>query len=660
MRSKNILNPAMSLGLIIVLFVIQVFPPFWTNDVTSLRHFFLAIVDIVGIGFILFSLFKGKKTLCPMKFPTMRVFVILLLWMGLSVFWAMNSVESVAVLNRWFLIFMLAFCLSSILANNNKIFHVMVYCAMAIALVNVLTCIISYYYLDCANYPKRIPSINGGYGNKNIFAVCLMCKLPFLYYALFRYKKVFKVISAVLIIAICFCLPIISTRSAFVCLALNILILAIYAVAYFVKFKKKIYFLHTFLITAFLLGGFALGSWFVTYNYKHSSHQQKNEFDVSQRIKETGTGKSSKIRLIIWKNTSKIIKEKPIAGWGVGNHKLAIMKVETPQKGNFIVSDHAHNDFLEMFSELGVVGLLLYISIYLTMFIVAIKIMISSKTKEPFRVIALISLMLLITYMNDALFNFPNERATPQMYLAISIALMFFAWAKSRGAEKQKNLPVWLAIVLCLITIPATAIETMHCASSKLQLDRIVCFNNHNKNQIPPQYWEKHFPCIPNVDESTRPIAISVANMYAREGNYRKAIDIVLKDNSNPYMAMREHVLASWYSKIDKKDSALYYADQCLKIKPKFYDALAVKINVYKKQGNTEKVKELLYDFLSRDSLNYRPWCDLMNVYIGERDFENANIIWEKAHKTVPRSKKIFNKKNDIDSSYCEYSKIKK
>lgn len=89
-----------------------------------------------------------------------------------------------------------------------------------------------------------------------------------------------------------------------------------------------------------------------------------------------------------------------------------------------------------MFSELGVVGLLLYISIYLTMFIVAIKIMISSKTKEPFRVIALISLMLLITYMNDALFNFPNERATPQIYLAISIALMFLL---GQSQEEQKS-----------------------------------------------------------------------------------------------------------------------------------------------------------------------------------------------------------------------------
>ncbi|MBQ9254261.1 MAG: O-antigen ligase family protein [Bacteroidales bacterium] len=650
MKNKTIFLQPICLGLIIFLFILQVFPPLWCNDVTSLRHFFLSIFDIIGIGFIVYSVFKNdSKIINPLNFTTMKLFGILILWMLLSIIWSLNGVESLAVANRWFLVFVCAFVFINLLCNNPKLFHIIVYCAMLIAVVNVLTCIISYYYLDCATYPKKIPAINGGYGNKNIFAVCLMFKLPFLYYALFRYKKWLKIIASVLIVAICFCLPIISTRSAFVCLALNIIIMIIYSFVYFFRFKTKSYLIKTSLIVVLLLGGFVLGSFFVTYNYKHSEHKQKNEFDVTQRIKETGTGRSSKVRLIIWRNTSQIIKEKPLFGWGAGNHKLAIMKVETPQKANFIVSDHAHNDFLEMFSELGLVGLLLYLSVYLSVFIAAIRIIFSRKTKEPYRLIALLSLMLVITYMNDAMFNFPNERATPQIYLALSLSLIVFAKSKmmkQRQHSTKFTKPIF--VFICLLTISATYVEAMHFYSSKLQLERIVCYNNKNKNQVPPEYWEKHFPCLPNVDESTRPIAINIANMYALQKYYRKAIDIIINDNSNPYIAMKEFSLASWYSKMGKKDSALFFADSCLRMKPKFYNAAVIKINIYNKEGNNAKSKEIIEDFLKVDSLNYRPWCDLMNIYIAEKNYEKAFDIWTKAHATVPRSKKIFNKKEKI------------
>jgi hypothetical protein len=53
---------------------------------------------------------------------------------------------------------------------------------------------------------------------------------------------------------------------------------------------------------------------------------------------------------------------------------------------------------------------------------------------------ALCSLMLLVTYMNDAIFNFPLERATPQIYLALSFALLATCWLKNKDKkEKEKQ-----------------------------------------------------------------------------------------------------------------------------------------------------------------------------------------------------------------------------
>lgn len=639
----------------IFLFVIQIFPPILTNDVTSLRHFFISLFVFAGGVFLLVSILKNKNKLVnPWQMPTIKLWGVLIVFMLVSISWAINQVEGLVVVNRWLLVLMSAFLITIFLSDKPKSFHVLVYSAMVVALVNVITCIVSYYYLNCADYPNKIPFINGGYGNKNIFAVCMMFKLPFLYYAFFRYKKIFKFIALFLILALCFCLPIISTRSAYLCLVLNIIILLVYSLMYLIRLKKRTYLFKSFAIIICLLGGFVLGGSFVTYNYKHGSHKQENAFDVSQRIKETGTGKSSKARIKIWKNAITIIKDKPLTGYGVGNYKIAVMKVEAKQRPSFMVSDHAHNDFLEMCSELGIVGLLLYISLYMSVIVIGLKVIFSKHTKEPYRLLALLSLMLLFTYGNDALFNFPNERATPQIYLALSVGIMGMVYFKHKSMQpdKQKtrtlNLPV--AVVFVFLSLPTTYVESLHAYSSKLQYDRIVCYNSKNKQKIPPSYWQKAFPKIPNIDESTRPIAISIGNMYALQGDYRTAIDIVLHDNSNPYLAAKENTLAKWYYALDNVDSCLYFANKCLKMKPFNYPILKLKLNLYRKHNQEERAMKELDEYINEHYLNYRPWCEKIDTYIKKKNYPMAKQTLDKALEYLPTESHIQKKQQQIDS----------
>ncbi|MBR1770104.1 MAG: O-antigen ligase family protein [Bacteroidales bacterium] len=659
MTNKLVLNKVFSIIVLIYLFALQIFPPLWANDVTSLRHFLIALFVVVSSFYIFFFLLKKhEKLISPFVFGGFKVWILLVVLMYLSLIWAVNPTEAFVVSNRWLLILMSSVIISILLSDRTDLLNVIVYSAMAVALVNVVTCIVGYYYFDCADYPNKIPMINGGYGNKNIFAVCLMFKLPFLYYALLKYKRVFKVISSVLIVAVCFCLPIISTRSAFVCLALNIIILIVYSVVNFLHLKKKDYLFKALLICVLLLGGFVLGSYFVTYNYKHGGHKQANAYAVSQRIKETGTGKSSQVRIGIWKNTIAVAKQRPVLGYGAGNHKIVIMKEETPQKSNFIVSDHAHNDFLEMFSELGLVGLILYISFYLAIIVAGFRIILSRYTQEPYRLLSLVSLMLLFTYMNDAMFNFPNERATPQIYLALSVALMSLSYLKYREQKaktesKERKMPmlnVYAFGFISLLSLFTFATETIHFYSSVLQYQRIVCYNNKNRKGIPPSYWKGMFPPFPNIDESTRPIAIGIGNMYAQQGDYRNAVDIVLHDNSNPYLAIKEHSLAVWYSNMNMPDSSIFYADRCLKMKPRHYASLKIKLNNLKRLGKDGEAMKVLDGYIKEHPLNYKPWLEKADTYINGKDYFSAKQTLENALEVLPEEKNILKKLHVVDS----------
>lgn len=638
--------------LVCFLLLLQLFPPLWIQDVTSLRHFLLAIFDISVLGILLVGLWKNKISISnPIKFKPLLIFLLLFIWMLISMLWAINKVESIAVWNRWFLVFVCACLLGIVLDSNNKIFRLLVVCSMFIALVNVLTCIIGYYHFDLHISQRRNLMLNGGYGNKNIFAVCLLFKLPFLYYALLRYKSVWKIVSSVLIAGVCFCLVILSTRSTFIGLFFHLIILVGYGLLEKFRFKaNNKYILYTGLATIFAIGGFFIGNKFIEYNYnKYANRNIQNNYSVAARVQTIEDG-NSKGRLLIWKNTVEIIKMNPIWGYGIGNHKLNIMRVEAKKKMNYVVSDHAHNDFLEMQSELGIIGELLYILLYLSMAIVGIKIIIKKNTKQPYRLIALCSLLLLVTYMNDALFNFPNERATPQIYLAISLAIMMFAYLKTQRPNISWISAKYVVGTVGIMMLWFFYVESCHFVSSIVQHQRILCHNSHNKKHIHPSYWVNMAPWLPNIDESTKPIAINNAAMFAMEGDYRTAINMILVDNSNPFYGLKEYRLASYYAHLDMQDSSNYWADKCIEMKPLCYDPVSVKIGNCKKQGDVLGQIKLLENYLVREQKEERAWLSLINAYLQQGDYAMAEQTLQQSLMYKLENNRILSKKSEIEA----------
>lgn len=64
-------------------------------------------------------------------------------------------------------------------------------------------------------------------------------------------------------------------------------------------------------------------------------------------------------RLAIWRDTIHLIKKHPLAGDGLGTFPVAYTAVQTTFLGNFV--NHAHNDYLEVASDLGIpVSLILF------------------------------------------------------------------------------------------------------------------------------------------------------------------------------------------------------------------------------------------------------------------------------------------------------------
>jgi O-antigen ligase len=60
-------------------------------------------------------------------------------------------------------------------------------------------------------------------------------------------------------------------------------------------------------------------------------------------------------RSLVWQTTQKLIRDFPVAGTGLGTYELAYPPYE-PRKYGARIMGHAHSDYLEVFSELGLAG----------------------------------------------------------------------------------------------------------------------------------------------------------------------------------------------------------------------------------------------------------------------------------------------------------------
>lgn len=630
---------------------IQLFPPLLVLDSSSLRHFLIALFDISALGFVLHYTIKYKANILSRSVfsnSLMIVWGVLLAFMGVSMLWTMNPVEGLAVWNRWIIVLLASVLCTAFLLYENKTLKALIVTTIAIAIINVLSCIIFYYVFDVHISQRNNLKLNGFYGNKNIFAVAFLFKLPFLYYAFMRYKGFIKWISLVLVFMIAFCLVILSTRSSFIGLIFHAVILLVYGVYSILKVNRSKKAILGFVLPLLAIGcGFFSGNRFIEYNYEHfAAKNAKNNYSVDERFKSIADG-NSKGRLLIWHNTVEIIKEKPLSGYGVGNHKLAIMKVECAKKHDYIVSDHAHNDFLEMFSELGIFGCLIYVLTYVFAAIYALNQMFAKGVNELFRLRAMVGGTIILTYMNDAMFNFPLERADCQIYLAIGLALLISNHIKIKKNQKE-GLSKPCLVTLLILVVPVFILETTHCYSSIMQKHRIKQHNGDKSITLTAEQWDRRTPKFPNIDESTHPRAVNIAERYANEKKYRQAIDVLLADNSNPYYSLREYRLANYYNRIEKADSAAYWAEKCIAMKPLCYSPVRILVSIAGKEGKRDKQLCLIDEYLKRYEKDPLAWEDKISVLRYEKRLQEAIETCNQAIETFSKNAKFRSLKEKI------------
>ena len=164
-------------------------------------------------------------------------------------------------------------------------------------------------------------------------------------------------------------------------------------------------------------------------------------------------------RLFVWYKTGQLIRDRWARGYGAGNWKIVFPSKSV--EGSYRLQDQhiqftrAHNDLLEIWTELGIIGLLAYLGIFGSAWIALFY---SYPRSDPGQkpLIAVLT-GLLAGYMVIAFFDFPKERMEHQVLLAFVLALSMghslpffqsFRWSRPLSIRTSSGLMKSLAVLL--------------------------------------------------------------------------------------------------------------------------------------------------------------------------------------------------------------------
>ena len=131
-------------------------------------------------------------------------------------------------------------------------------------------------------------------------------------------------------------------------------------------------------------------------------------------------------RLMIWGITSRMIADHPLTGVGAGNFTVRLHEYYGDDLDFSNVHTNwvqPHNDFLWVFVEKGVLGIVLFAGCLVAAF-AGIRTTLPQAEQPGERWLSLAALMGLVSYVTLSCFDFPLERINHQVYLALLLAVV--------------------------------------------------------------------------------------------------------------------------------------------------------------------------------------------------------------------------------------------
>ncbi|MCM8784458.1 MAG: tetratricopeptide repeat protein [Candidatus Omnitrophica bacterium] len=316
-----------------------------------------------------------------------------------------------------------------------------------------------------------------------------------------------------------------------------------------------------------------------------------------------------KDRIYIWQGALRLIKEKWLFGWGVGNLPIYFPKF-SPQPLRQIYPDqfvnNAHNEFLTLTAELGIVGLGLFLWILGKTFVMLKK---NLKSKDSlFSLVSLgglcsLSGILLVNLFDVSLrFLFTAIFFWFIMGIAGSIEKM-----KEESLQKSilyKRIIIFLVCVILGIFLLKQAFYNFEMSQEYHNSVRRLKVNLSEIEIIRKEGEEK----ILN-NKADAQIYFKLGTLYAKIMDWQRAKAYLEKAISLDSSSIFSYTnLGNVYAEINNLDKAIDYYQKAIEISPEYLNAHYNLGFVYFKKGDIERALREFDFVLSKNKKEYYAW----------------------------------------------------
>lgn len=334
-------------------------------------------------------------------------------------------------------------------------------------------------------------------------------------------------------------------------------------------------------------------------NFVFQQNKSLNYVERTSKILDT----SSQKRIRFYKHAFESIFENPLRGIGLGNWKIKSIQSDKSEISEYEVPYHVHNDFLEISSELGVIGFILFFGLYLYLIIMFYKILKGKSITDNDKNFSFFFLLTLVIYLSDSFLNFPFTRPVMQIPNLFAIAALvhisrknqLFLFTKHRFNLTKKSSIIFLSTNILLL-IGSVFVSLKIYQSFTIQSKLILTASGVNKD-YDLNYVKNIDTEFPNITVHTMPMSALKATLLLNLGEKDSVLNL-LNDASkeNPYLGYNEIVKSIYYLENQQIDSSYKYARLSYNKLPNQFNHFNHYLNLIEFNKDTVALNEILDD----------------------------------------------------------------
>ena len=547
-------------SLLLICFLCLGFIPNWQAvDKIAPQWLAMSLLNLVAAGYLIFR-HKAffDRTAMTLKSWLSLLYIGFILWAGLSCFYAINATEALVNTTRQLNVLLMYLHMGILLYNIKSKAVLISHAIVAILFIEIYVVLNEALEMYRSSGVIIGDNLKGLTANRNITAFSLAIKIPFALFLIYHSKKLFfKLFLGGLLFATLFGLSMIQSRASFIAAGFTLVAFIVMNVVLFVRDKKNKQ--HLFRIGHYLIP-FVFA---ILANQVFISDKGADALSRAATISANTNDGSINKRLRYYTDVLTHLKSHSIFGVGLGNWKLESIHYDRKDMDGYVVPYHAHSDFIQLGAELGVVGFILYLGVFVLAVFFGYKLLQSKGLKTTEKVFVFLLLTALGVYSIDANLNFPIARPQVLVVWTMIMALLNYYMITTQKAplQKIKNLGLsrfFLSLAVGLLVVCIYVSNSVY-QSHKGQMYLLQDFNT-GKFDLPLDKVDGIVPDIPNITVTTIPLKSVKARYYFHHKKYDKALKLLEEGTTaNPYLYYSEYLKSQIYTEQGLLDSALVY-----------------------------------------------------------------------------------------------------